>query len=90
MKATDVDEVLPKLDKAINGTELLSFLHTLDPLISSQTAWTAFYTQLSQCICQTDFFGAMSKMNQAEANTNDVADDQPGDKQRGEVSPRRH
>ena len=69
MKATDVDEVLPKLDEAINGTELLSFLHTLDPLISSQTAWTAFYTQLSQCICQPDFFGAMSKMNQAEANT---------------------
>jgi len=69
MKATDVDEVLPKLDKAINGTQLLSFLHTFDPRISSQTAWTAFYTQLSQCICQPEFFGAMSKMNQAEADT---------------------
>ena len=69
MKATDVDEVLPKLDKVMNGTGLLSLLHTFDPLISSQTAWTAFYTQLSQCICQPDFFGAMSKMNQAEADT---------------------
>ena len=69
MKATDVDEVLLKLDKAINGLNLRSILHTLDPLISSQTAWTAFYTQLSQCICQPEFFGAMSKMNQAEAYT---------------------